>query len=130
MTKYYYITENYRDRWSKLPGDKCELYRGDVVQIVRNPGMGSLTLKQEPNEEEVHLAAYSAHILKPIPEEKLIRVKKSSCFETDMGTPLYSYYVTFPKRIDWAYTLKATEEGWLLNKTIWEEAGYYILEVK
>src|SRR4051812_18808796 len=38
------MSGNYRDRWTTLPEGEFDLHEGELVDLIYNPGMGSLTV--------------------------------------------------------------------------------------
>jgi hypothetical protein len=59
------VSQDYRDRWSELPAGENDLSKGDIVDIIDNPGIGSITVRKEDG-TEVGVAGFSGYILKPI----------------------------------------------------------------
>jgi hypothetical protein len=59
------VTENYRDRCSILPEDEYDLYEGEIVDMINNPGIGSIRVMKQ-NGEEAFVAGFSGRILKSI----------------------------------------------------------------
>lgn len=57
---------------------------------------------------------------------KKIKVKISAIKERSLGAYMYTYYVTFPTSPNYAYTIRATEEGFMHTTQIWEKAGYEV----
>jgi hypothetical protein len=63
MNNPHLVTQNYRDRWSELPEGEFELHKGDVVDLINNPGISSLTVQKEDG-TKVYVAGFSGYILK------------------------------------------------------------------
>lgn len=59
------ISMDYRDRWSTQPEGVKDLLAGDKVQMIHNPGMGSIHVKKEDG-TSVYVAGFAGHILKRI----------------------------------------------------------------
>jgi hypothetical protein len=60
--------------------------------------------------------------------DKIISYRVSALKEATLGAYLYTYYVRFPKRADWSYSIQATQEGWYHITMLWQEAGYVLEE--
>lgn len=57
---------------------------------------------------------------------KKILVRISKLTASQLGATEYTYLVTFPSNPTWAYTIRATEEGWWKTVELWREAGYEV----
>lgn len=61
---------------------------------------------------------------------KKIQVKRSPFADYVMGNNVYTFFITFPTNPGYAYTMTATEEGWMYITKLWEEAGYEVVETR
>lgn len=41
------VVQNYRDRWSELPEGEFDVKIGDKVEMIHNPGIGSILFRRE-----------------------------------------------------------------------------------
>lgn len=69
MKNPHRVSQNYRSRWSELPEGEFDLHENDVVDLVHNPGIGSLIVVKEDG-TRVSIAGFSGYILKPIQQAK------------------------------------------------------------
>jgi hypothetical protein len=68
MKLTHYISQDYRDRWSELPKGEFELLKGDKVELINNPGIGSIHVRKEDG-TDVFIAGFSGNILNQIPQD-------------------------------------------------------------
>ena len=59
------VVMNYRDRWSELPEGQFDVSEGDELELLYNPGMGSLTYRT-PNNTLVFMAGFSGNYVSKI----------------------------------------------------------------
>ena len=58
--------------------------------------------------------------------KKIINVRISDVTNQQLNATEFTYFVTFPQAADYAYTIRATNEGMVRIMNIWREAGYDI----
>jgi len=63
------VSRNYRDRWSELPEGEYDLVAGEIVDLINNPGIGSIHVRKEDG-TDVFVAGFSGHILKQVNENE------------------------------------------------------------
>lgn len=61
------VSLDYRDRWSELPLGQFDLKAGEVVDMINNPGIGSIHVRKEDG-TDVYVAGFSGYILTKIVE--------------------------------------------------------------
>lgn len=54
------VVMNYRDRWSELPEDEFDAKTGDKIELLYNPGIGSITYRREDN-SLLHMSGFSGN---------------------------------------------------------------------
>lgn len=52
------VVQNYRDRWSELPEGEFDAKVGDEIELLYNPGIGSITYRRSDN-SLLHMAGFS-----------------------------------------------------------------------
>lgn len=59
------VTMNYRDRWSELPEGEYDAKEGESLELLYNPGMGSLVYRKSDN-TLVYMAGFAGNYVSRI----------------------------------------------------------------
>ena len=94
----YLVKENYRDRWSELPEGEFDLYKGDIVEMINNPGIGSIHVRRDSDSADVYVAGFKGYILSRIEEKEMcdkcnypVDSHSNMCTENIINSDVYQY---------------------------------------